>query len=183
MDGLKEIRLHGRGGLGTVKASEALVYAAVMDGIYGNSIPFFGFERQGAPVTAYVRISDKPIRQKNRVYNPNAVIVIEPTIMNAVDVFEGIQDDSILVLNTSMQLDEVIIDSKVKKAVFIDANKIAMEILGKPITNTVMLGAFVKATGWVSLENVAKKAEELWGLKNRQAVIRGFKESVVINIE
>lgn len=183
MDGLKEIRLHGRGGLGTVKASEALVYAAVMDGIYGNSIPYFGFERQGAPVTAYVRISDRPIRQKNKVYNPNAVMVIEPTIMNAVNVFEGIREDSILILNTSLQLDEVKIDPKVKIAVLVDANKIAMEVLEKPITNTVMLGAFVKATGWVSLENVAAKAKELWGAKNRQAVLRGFEESVVIKIK
>ena len=183
MDEIKEIRLHGRGGLGTVKASEALVYAAVMDGIFGNSIPFFGFERQGAPVTAYVRISQKPIRQKNRVYNPLAVMVIEPTIMNAVDVFEGIQEDSILVLNTSLQLDKIKIDPKVKTIATVDANKIAMELLNRPITNTVMLGAFVKATGWVSLENVANKAEELWGTKNRQAVIRGFEETVITTLK
>lgn len=65
---MKEIRIHGRGGMGAVKAAEALVYAAVMDGKYGNSIPFFGFERQGAPVTAFVRISEEPIRQIGRAH-------------------------------------------------------------------------------------------------------------------
>lgn len=183
MEGLKEIRLHGRGGQGTVKASEALVYAAVMDGMYGNSIPFFGFERQGAPVTAFVRISDKPIRPKNRVYNPHAVVVMEPTIMNAVNVFEGIQEDAILVLNTFMELGKIDIDPKVKTVALINANKIALELLGKAITNTVMLGAFVKATGWVSLDNVVNKVEELWGSKNKEAVIRGYEEVVITQLK
>ena len=98
---MKEIRIHGRGGMGAVKAAEALVYAAVMDGKYGNSIPFFGFERQGAPVTAFVRISEEPIRPKNRVYHPDIIIVLDPTIMNAVNVFEGVKEGGILVLNTT----------------------------------------------------------------------------------
>ena len=98
---MKEIRIHGRGGMGAVKAVEALVYAAVMDGNYGNSIPFFGFERQGAPVTAFVRISEEPIRPKNRVYHPDIIIVLDPTIMNAVNVFEGVKEGGILVLNTT----------------------------------------------------------------------------------
>ncbi|MCK9217330.1 MAG: 2-oxoacid:acceptor oxidoreductase family protein [Firmicutes bacterium] len=183
MDGLKEIRLHGRGGLGTVKAAETLVYAAVMDGIYGNSIPFFGFERQGAPVTSFVRISDKPIRPKNRVYNPHAIVVLEPTIMNAVNVFEGVEEGSTLVLNTALKPDKIDIDPKIKTLAIIDANKIALELLGRPITNTVMLGAFVKATGWVSLKNVAEKVEELWGAKNREAVMKGFEEAVIYHLK
>ncbi len=183
MDGLKEIRLHGRGGLGTVKAAETLVYAAVTDGIYGNSIPFFGFERQGAPVTAFVRISDKPIRPKNRVYNPHAVVVLEPTIMNAVNVFEGVKEGSLLVINSALEPDKISIDSKVKTVAIIDANKIALELLGRPITNTVMLGAFVKATGWVSLENVSKKVEELWGTKNKEAVLKGFEEAKIYHLK
>lgn len=183
MSDLKEIRLHGRGGLGTVKAAETLVYAAVMDGRYGNSIPFFGFERQGAPVTAFVRISDKPIRPKNRVYNPHAVVVIEPTIMNAVDVFEGIEEGAILVLNTALELNKIEIDSKIKTVTTVDANRIAMEVIGRPITNTVMLGAFVKATDWVSLEKVTEKVEELWGEKNKKAVIKGFEEAVITQLK
>lgn len=178
---MKEIRLHGRGGLGTVKASEALVYAAVMEGKYGNSIPFFGFERQGAPVTAFVRVSDNPIRPKNRVYNPDIVLVLDPTIMNAVDVFEGIREDSTFILNTTQNSEKLELPDNIKKVAVIDATKIALDLLGRPITNTVMLGAFVKATGLVSLDKICDKVEELWGEKNKQAVIRGYEEVKIFN--
>ncbi|KUO69650.1 MAG: hypothetical protein APF77_15255 [Clostridia bacterium BRH_c25] len=179
---MKEIRLHGRGGLGTVKAAEALVYAAVMDGKYGNSIPFFGFERQGAPVTAFLRINEEPIRPKNRVYNPDIVIVLDPTIMNAVDVFEGIKEDSTIIVNTAQDISSLSIPSNVKRVAVIDASKIALELLGRPITNTVMLGAFVKACGLVSLDRVVEKASELWGKKNGEAVIKGFEEVNVVTL-
>ncbi len=180
---MKEIRIHGRGGMGAVKAAEALVYAAVMDGKYGNSIPFFGFERQGAPVTAFVRISDEPIRPKNRVYNPDVVIVLDPTIMNAVNVFEGVKDHAILVLNTTQDISDLAIPPQVKKLAVVDGTGIAMEMLGRPITNTVMLGAFCRATGLVSEGEVAKKVEELWGGKNKEALHRGYEEAVVLELE
>ncbi len=179
---MKEIRLHGRGGLGTVKAAEALVYAAVMEGKYGNSIPFFGFERQGAPVTSFVRINDEPIRPKNRVYNPDIVLVLEPTIMNAVDVFEGINEDAIFIVNTTQDIESLNIPKNVTKVAVVDATSIAIDLLGKAITNTVMLGAFVKATGLVSLDRIGEKVEELWGKKNRQAVIKGFEEVKIVTL-
>lgn len=176
---MKEIRIHGRGGMGAVKAAEALVYAAVLDEKYGNSIPFFGFERQGAPVTAFVRISDEPIRPKNRVNNPNIVIVLDPTIMNAVDVFDGIKEDSVLILNTSQAAEELVLPEKITKVAVIDATKIAMEIIGRPITNTIMLGAFCKATGLVPVDRVAEKVRELWGEKNEEALYVGYENVAV----
>lgn len=176
---MKEIRIHGRGGMGAVKAAEALVYAAVMDQKYGNSIPFFGFERQGAPVTAFVRISEEPIRPKNRVYHPDILIVLDPTIMNAVNVFEGVKSEGVLVLNTPRKPEELELPEEISKVAVLDATKIALEMIGRPITNTVMLGAFCKATGLVSVEEVAKKVEELWGTKNKDALYRGY-ETVVI---
>lgn len=144
---MKEIRIHGRGGMGAVKAAEALVYAAVMDQKYGNSIPFFGFERQGAPVTAFVRISEEPIRPKNRVYHPDIIIVLDPTIMNAVNVFEGVKENGVLVLNTTHKTEELNLPKEISKVAVLDATKIALDLIGRPITNTVMLGAFCKATG------------------------------------
>ena len=167
---MKEIRIHGRGGMGAVKAAEALVYAAVMDGKYGNSIPFFGFERQGAPVTAFVRISEEPIRPKNRVYHPDIIIVLDPTIMNAVNVFEGVKEGGILVLNTTHDPKDMEIPKNI--------TKIALDMIGRPITNTVMLGAFCKATGLVSVDEVAKKVEELWGAKNKEALYKGYEAAV-----
>ena len=171
---MKEIRIHGRGGMGAVKAAEALVYAAVMDGKYGNSIPFFGFERQGAPVTAFVRISEEPIRPKNRVYHPDIIIVLDPTIMNAVNVFEG----GILVLNTTHDPKDMEIPKNIASVTVVDATKIALDMIGRPITNTVMLGAFCKATGLVSVDEVAKKVEELWGAKNKEALYKGYEAAV-----
>ncbi len=178
---MKEIRLHGRGGLGSVKAAEVLVYAAVKDGKYGNSIPFFGFERQGAPVTAFVKISDKPIRAKNRVNNPDIVVVLDPTIMNAVNVFEGIKDNSTLILNTKQNIDDIKIPANVKTVALIDATKISLDILGKSITNTVMLGAFCRVTELVDIKYVSEKVEELWGSKNVETLIKGSELVKVYN--
>lgn len=175
---MKEIRIHGRGGMGAVKAAEALVYAAVMDGKYGNSIPFFGFERQGAPVTAFVRISEEPIRPKNRVYNPDIIIVLDPTIMNAVNVFEGVKEGGILVLNTTHDPKDMEIPENIASVTVVDATKIALDMIGRPITNTVMLGAFCKATGLVSVDEVARKVEELWGAKNKEALYKGYEAAV-----
>ncbi len=179
---MKEIRLHGRGGLGSVKAAEVLVYAAVKEGKYGNSIPFFGFERQGAPVTAFLKISDTPIRAKNRVNNPDIVMVLDPTIMNAVDVFEGMKENSTLVLNTKQNINEIKVPNAVKTVALIDATAIALDILGKSITNTVMLGAFCRVTGLVDLEFVSEKVEELWGKKNVKAMEEGFESANVYNL-
>lgn len=178
---MKEIRLHGRGGLGCVKAAEVLVYAAVKDGKYGNSIPFFGFERQGAPVTAFLKISDSPIRAKNRVSNPDIVVVLDPTIMNAVNVFEGIKDNSTLILNSKQDIKDIKIPEAVKKVAVVDATTISLELLGKSITNTVMLGAFCKVTGLADLGLVSEKVEELWGKKNVETLKRGFEEVQVYN--
>lgn len=179
---MKEIRLHGRGGLGTVKAAEILVYAAVRSGKYGNSIPFFGFERQGAPVTSFVRIGDKPIRPKNQVYNPHCVVVLDPTIMNAVDVFEGITEDSVFILNTKESIENIEIPSKVSKVGLVDGMGIALKLLGRPITNTIMLGAFVKTTGWVNLDYVMERVREFFGEKNVEAVKKGYEMTQVFDI-
>ena len=179
---MKEIRIHGRGGMGSVKAAETLVYAAIMDGKYGNSIPFFGFERQGAPVTAFIRISSDPIRPKNRVYHPNIVLVLDPTIMKAVDVFEGVKEDGVFILNTKQKPEELNLPENIKTIAYLDATTIALELLGRPITNTIMLGAFCKVTGLVSIDKVAEKVEELWGTKNKEAVYRGFEAVTVVTL-
>ena len=177
---MKEIRIHGRGGMGAVKAAEALVYAAIMDGKYGNSIPFFGFERQGAPVTAFVRISNEPIRPKNRVYHPDMVIVLDPTIMNAVDVFEGVKEGGVLILNTTVPLAELKLPEQIQTIACLDATAIALDTIGRPITNTVMLGAFCKTTGLVSVERLADKVESLWGEKNKAALFKGYEAVSVV---
>lgn len=171
---MKEIRLHGRGGLGTVKAAEILVHAAVMSGKYGNSIPFFGFERQGAPVTAFVRIDEKPIRPKNQVHNPNCVVVLDPNIMYATDVFVGIKNDCTFILNTTRDVGEIEIPPAVGTIGLVDATSIALETLNRPITNTIMLGALIKTTGMLDINYLIDRVGQLFGAKNIEAVKKGY---------
>ena len=179
---MKEIRLHGRGGMGTVKAAEVIVYANVAKGGYGNSIPFFGFERQGAQVTAFVRIDSKPIRPKTQVYEPDCIIIMDPTIQNAVDVFEGIRENSVLVLNTKEDFANLSLPANIKKVALIDATSLALELLNKPITNTAMLGAFVKGTEWVNLSDIVSKVRENWGDLNADIVRKAYEITKVYEI-
>lgn len=144
-----EIRFHGRGGQGAVTAAEILAKAAFEDGKYSQAFPFFGVERRGAPVMAFTRIDDKPIRRRYQVYNPDYVVVLDEGLMNAVDVFSGLKDDGVIILNTAGDF------SSDKADVYtIDATGIALEKLGRPIVNTVMLGAFAGATGIVSIDSI-----------------------------
>ena len=174
---MKEIRLHGIGGLGTVKAGEMLVHAAVNSGKYGNSIPFFGFERQGAPVTSFVRLGDEKIRAKNQVYTPNCCIVLDQSLLISAPVFEGLAEDSFFVLNTRMDdPKQSIKNPNVKCLAYINATPMALEVLGRPITNTIMLGAFAKATGWVDREELEAVIRKFFGEKNVVAFRRGYDE-------
>jgi pyruvate ferredoxin oxidoreductase gamma subunit/phenylglyoxylate dehydrogenase gamma subunit len=156
--------------MGAVKAAEIMVWAKVAEGGYGNSIPFFGFERQGAPVTAFVKLDDKPIRPKTQVYNPDCVVVLDATIQNAVDVFDGMKSGGVFVLNTNEEISAIKVPKVVGKIATVNATDLALERLGRAITNTAMLGAFVKATSWVSLDEIVAKVEEYWGKENAALV-------------
>ena len=177
---MKEIRLHGIGGMGTVKAGEILVHAHVAAGHYGNSMPFFGFERQGAPVTSFVRLDDRKIRPKNKVYHPHAVLVLDPSLLISSNVFEGLRDDAVFVLNTkSTDPKQFVRSDRIKTAAYLDATSLALELFGRPITNTIMLGAFIRATGWVAKEQMELKVAEFFGEKNAEAFRSGFDKTVV----
>jgi len=97
---LKEIRIHGRGGQGNVTASEFLAEAAFADGLYAQAFPMFGSERHGAPVTAYVRISDKPIRLRSQIYEPDYVIIQDASLFAGNDLLEGLADGGLIIINT-----------------------------------------------------------------------------------
>lgn len=175
---MKEIRLHGIGGMGTVKAGEMLVHAAVASGKFGNSIPFFGFERQGAPVTSYVRLGDEKIRAKNQVYNPNCTLILDPSLLVSAPVFDGLTEDSYVILNTNSENPAALVTApNVKCLASLDATSIAIEMLGRPITNTIMLGAFTRATSWVDKAQLEKVVERFFGAKNVDAFRRGYDEA------
>lgn len=180
---MKEIRFHGRGGQGTVKASEIIVYAAVREGKYANAIPYFGFERAGAPVSAFVRLDDKPIRPKTQVYRPDCLVVLDPSLRVGVPIFHGVKPNAVLVINcTEDELGLFEIPQNISRIGYVDASRISIEVLGRHVPNTTMLGAFAKATGWLGVDNLASRSAAVFGAANADVVRRGFDESRIVQL-
>jgi len=180
---LKEIRLHGRGGQGTVKASQIIVYAAVEEGKHANSIPYFGFERSGAPVSAFVRLDDRHIWPKTQIYRPDCVVVMDATLRVAVPIFEGIKERAVLVVNCRADdVESIDAPPEVATIGFVDATGISLQELGRHVPNTTMLGAFARTTGWLGVEGLAARAAEVFGRANARAVRRGYAEVEVVHL-
>ena len=155
MKDIFEIRIHGRGGQGAKTASQFIVEAALEKGKHIQSFPEYGPERAGAPMKAFARISDKQISTYAPVVNPDVVIVIDPTLLNSVDVTEGLLDNGILLVNTSSTPEEI--KKKIKfngKCMTVDATKISLEAVGKNLPNTPMIGALIKATNCIELKDI-----------------------------
>ncbi|HEX77954.1 MAG TPA: pyruvate synthase [Dehalococcoidia bacterium] len=170
---LVEIRWHGRGGQGSVIASELLAEAAMDEGEYFQAFPDYGPERMGAPVRAYTRISTSPIRQHHQIIDPDAVAVLDMTLLGVVDVTEGLKDDGALIVNTSKSPAEIRQILKLDKArvYTVDASRIAMDTLGRNIPNTPMIGAIIKATGVVSREGVVRTIQERLGARLSKGMV------------
>jgi 2-oxoisovalerate ferredoxin oxidoreductase gamma subunit len=153
-----EIRFHGRGGQGAVVASKVLADAAFREGKDVQAFPYFGVERRGAPVTAFTKIDEKHIRNKAMIYEPDVVVVLEPSLLTAVDVTNGLKENGIVIVNTDRDPDDLARELGVNKAAIVNATKIAVDNrLGSkvsPIVNTAMVGAIAKATGLVKIESV-----------------------------
>lgn len=153
---MREIRFHGRGGQGAVIASNILANAAFLEGKDVQAFPYFGVERRGAPVTAFTRLDDKPIRIKFFIYNPNYVIVMDESLLKVVDVTAGLKDPGIVVINSIRTPEEM--GMAEYKVATVDATTIALDHgLGSkvaPIVNTILLGAFAEATNEIKLDSI-----------------------------
>jgi pyruvate ferredoxin oxidoreductase gamma subunit len=176
-----EIRLHGRGGQGAVTSAELLALAVINEGKYGQAFPSFGPERRGAPVIAFCRVDEKQIKIRTYVDEPDLVLVLDPSILRIVNVTAGLKDDGILVANTKHKADAIRkeLDLKCRLAV-VDANTIAREELGIPITNTTMLGALLRAKAIVRPDSLIEPLRERFGRiaeKNIKAFKRAFEEA------
>jgi 2-oxoacid:acceptor oxidoreductase gamma subunit (pyruvate/2-ketoisovalerate family) len=162
--GLYEIRFHGRGGQGAVVASEVLANAAFREGYHVTAFPFFGVERRGAPVTAFARLSKEPILIRSGIYAPDYVIVLDESLLSAVNVLEGLKPGGSLLVNTRHRPDEVPVDSDHKKFT-VDATGIAVKYgLGSmtaPIVNTAILGAFAKVSKLVTLNTIIESVRAI----------------------
>jgi len=178
-----EIRLHGRGGQGAVTSAELLALAAISEGKYAQAFPSFGPERRGAPVVAFCRIDDKPIRIRANIYKPDLVLVLDPSILRLVKVTSGLKKDGILVANTKYPGEKIKKELGIKHPLAtVNANKIAMEELGLLITNTTMLGSLLKAREVVPFEALINPLKKRFGRiaeKNIKACKRAYEETLV----
>lgn len=183
---LVEIRWHGRAGQGIVTAGELLAEAAMEENKYFQAFPDYGPERTGAPVRSFTRISDSPIDLHCQIANPDVVVVVDPTVIGIVDVTEGLKEDGTLVVNTPESPADI--RAKVNfysgKVCTVDATRIALDLLGRPIPNTPMLGALIKATDLVSLDSIINLTRERLAAKfptnvvesNIKAIERAYAE-------
>ncbi len=158
-----EIRFHGRGGQGTVVASKVLADALAKEGNYVQAYPEFGVERRGAPVIAFIRIDDKPIYDKSRIYRPDHVVVVEPTLVDAIDITEGLKDGGIIIINSDRKPEEFSLPKKFR-IVTINATGIAVKhklgTLAAPIVNTAIVGAVVKILNLTKLDSLLAAIKE-----------------------
>ena len=178
-----EVRFHGRGGQGAVTSAEMVALAAIEEGKFAQSFPSFGPERRGAPVVSFARVDEKPIRLRSKVYQPDVAVVLDPSLLKILDPSQGLKPGGILILNTNKTIDQVRAEFgfKVNLAV-VDADVIAREELGLPITNTTMIGAVVKVTGSVKVESLFAPLKERFGRladRNIEAMKRAYQDTLI----
>lgn len=171
-----EVRFHGRGGQGAVTAVRLLATAMYFEGKFTQAIPMYGTERRGAPVIAFLRIGDQRINERDLVHTPDMVVVLDPLLGRTVPVSDGLKEGGLLLINHPKSGKETGLGGKFRVAT-VDATKIALETLGRPITNTAILGAFAKVTGLVSLESVEKAVANQWSGRLAEMNIRAVKHS------
>ncbi|MBW2995577.1 pyruvate ferredoxin oxidoreductase subunit gamma [Candidatus Woesearchaeota archaeon] len=172
-----EIRIHGRGGQGAVTTSQLLAIGAFEDGKQSQGFPNFGVERRGAPSNAFVRIDDKLINIRSQIYNPDCVLVLDASLFNAINVTEGLKKKGLIIINSAKKPEEFKLDGF--KIHTVDATHIAMEVFGKPIINTAIVGAYAAITGQISLDSLLKACDQRFGAgelaeKNKEAVKRTY---------
>ncbi len=187
-----EIRFHGRGGQGAVTAAQILVDAALLEGKWGQAIPLFGAERRGAPVVAYARIGEKPKTYHSSVLRPDVVVILDPYVLLVANVFEGLRERGVVVLNYHSEPREYYdkIRSISPRLCYVDATGIAKKlnliVAGWPVVNTSMLGALAKATGIVSIESIEEAIRRRWkgslGEANAKAARTAYFETKCVNL-
>jgi len=183
MPKLLEVRWHGRGGFGAVTSAELVARAAISEGKYAQSFPSFGPERRGAPVLAFLRVSDEPIKTRTVIQKPDVVAVLDPGLLRAVDVTQGLKENGKIIVNSRKAPEELKSEFGFKWPVAaVNATKIARETIGVPITNTAMIGALLKVTEIVRIDSLVAQLQERFGPRakaNIEAVKRAYDETLV----
>ncbi len=168
-----EIRWHARAGQGAVTAAKALADAALAEGKYIQAFPDYGPERMGAPVKAYNRIDEEPIRTRGIVEHPKVIIIVDPSLIGA-EASEGATEDAVFLVNSTKSPEEAKKVLGVKGRVFtVDATRIAQETIGLRKPNTPMLGAAAKVTGVIQLDTLLTETEKSFGNKYKRTIVEG----------
>ncbi len=157
MANILSVRLHGRGGQGVVTAAELIALAGFYEGKYVQAFPNFGVERRGAPIEAYARLSDEPVRRREQIYEPDIIIVQDATLIGLVDVLKGLKPKGKVIINSNKIFELNIPEDQV---FYVPVTKLAIEILGRPVANTGLLAAFAKITGLIKFESLEKAVKE-----------------------
>jgi pyruvate ferredoxin oxidoreductase gamma subunit len=177
---MKEIRIHGRGGQGSLVLAQFMAIAALENGKYGQAFPFLGGggERRGKPIMAFCRLDDQPIRVRSRINEPDYVIVQDATILKEVDVQKGLKPDGLILINTDKNLSSLGLNTS--NAVATSAEELARRILRRPIINTALLGTFAGVSRELSLESVLQAVRKKFpgelGEKNAQVVAESYRQ-------
>ncbi len=173
---LMEIRFHGRGGQGAVTGTRILATALYYEGKFTQGIPMYGTERRGAPVVSFLRIGEERINERDLVHEPDMVIVLDPLLGKSVPVTDGLKKGGIVLINHPRGGREAGLGGDFKVS-SVDATNIALEEIGRPITNTAILGAFAKITGSVSLESLERAINEQWSGRIAEMNINAVKKA------
>jgi len=174
---MKEIRIHARAGQGAITTAALLGFSYFNEGKYPYAFPNFGAARMGAPMNAFVRVDSNPVRLRSQIYEPDYVIIVDPTLMRGFNCFSGLKEDGIAIISGTK--DTELPKLKAKQKVFVvPANEIAMKNIGRPLGNTALIGAFAAATGELKLDNLMEVVKKRFSGKaqdgNIQAVKEGF---------
>ncbi len=166
---MEQIRIHGRGGQGVVTAAELVAIAAFHEGKHAQAFPNFGVERTGAPIQSYARISEEEIITREQIYHPTILIIQDATLLENKNIIAGTDKNTIFIINAPQNY-RLPIKLPSKKVFFCAATEIALKIFGKNIVNTVILGAFAKHSGVVSLESLKEAIEEKFKDKGQKII-------------
>ena len=179
---MNEIRLHGRGGQGVVKAAQCIVKAVVAKNGFAQFIPYFGVERKGSPVFGFLRIDNKPIRLKTQIYKPKILFIFDDSLLEIPNTCNGLVDGGTIIINTNKSIDSLKIPSNAGIIASVDATQIAMDGIGINIPNTAMLGAFCYATDIIDLDTILDVINDSFGEPNCKLAITAYKSTQILDL-
>jgi len=172
---MKEIRIHARAGQGAITTATLLGFSYFNEGKFPYAFPNFGAARMGAPMNAFVRVDTDPVRLRSQIYEPNYVIIVDPTLMRGFNCFSGLKEDGIAIINGKEDMDLPKLKAK-QKVFLVPANEIALRNIGRPLGNTALIGAFAAATGELKLDNLIAVVKNRFSGKAQEANVQAVKE-------